>query len=96
MSIAPAKVQRVATNDREIIDLDFVRDGFRFQRPLPRPFVHALGAWARAAQRHRVIVAHPLVTPGDPQMRITFLRNLSRLNRLPSLRNINQSVLDPF
>jgi hypothetical protein len=93
--VAPAKVQRVATDNREIIDLNFVRYGLRLQRPLSRPFVHALGAWTGASQRHRVIIAHPLVAPGDPQVRVAFLRNLSRLDCLPFLGNVSHFVFDP-
>src|ERR1700730_14370342 len=90
MSVAPAKVQRVTANDREITDLNFVRNGFRPQRSLSCPFVHALRAGARPSQRCRIVVAHALVVPGDSQMSIALLRNLSRLNRQPFLCRVNQ------
>jgi hypothetical protein len=98
VSVAPSKVQRVTTHDREIVDLNFVRDCLWFQRPLSRPFVYALGAWTRATQLRRFIIAHPPIAPGDPQKGVAFLRNLSRLNRLSSLSllgNVNHFVLEP-
>src|SRR6266850_3393860 len=91
MPIAPAKVERVAAHNCKIVDLEFVRNSLRLQRPLSRPFVHALGAGADPSQSSSVVIAHPSISPGDPQLRIAFLQNLARLTCLSSFRNVNHS-----
>ena len=91
MPIAPAKVERVTTDNRQIVDLEFVGNPFRFQRPLTGPFIDALGARAHASQRRGVVVANSIIGPGDPQLRIALLRNLAGFNCLPSLGDINHN-----
>src|SRR5205809_7068483 len=74
--IAPAKVQRVASDDRQIVYLDFIGNRFRFERTLSRPFGDALRARTSSSERRCFVVARLAIRPGDPQQRITFLRNL--------------------
>src|SRR5438132_1880440 len=89
VAIAPTKVERVTADNCEIIDLEFVRNSFRLQGPLARPFVHALRAGAYASQSSSLVVAHAIISPGDPQLRIALLRNFARLNCLPSFCDVS-------
>src|SRR5258706_2669900 len=89
MTVAPTKVQSVATHNIEITNLQLVRNNVGLQCPLTRPLVNALGAWAYASQRGRVVIAYLIVRPGDSQLGIALLRNLARLDRLSSLCNVS-------
>src|SRR5947207_2522344 len=85
VAIAPAKVERIAADDGQVLDLEFIGNHFRFQRPPSRPFIHALGTWAHASQSGGVVITDSFIRPGDSQLRITLLRNLAGLDRLSSL-----------
>ena len=94
--IAPTKVERIPADNIEIAYLEFVADPFRLQGPLSRPFIHALRARAHPSQCRSPIIAHSIVSPGNPQLRVALLRNLARLNRLASLCCVDHFVLGPL
>src|SRR5512133_380149 len=89
MTIAPAKIQSVTSHDAQVANLDLFRNGLWFQCPFARPFVDALRTGASTSQGHRSVITDPTVGPRNPQLAIALLRNLSRLDRLPSLCRIH-------
>src|SRR5207237_7572139 len=89
--VAPAKVQRIATHNGNILNLNFVRDRFRLQGALAGPFVYTLRARARSAQPRSVIFANFFIGPANAQVRVADLRNLAWLDCLAFLSNVHFS-----
>src|SRR5438132_6605420 len=85
VSVTPFEVQSITPHDGEVFDLYLFRDCFRFQCALSGPLIHALGAGTSSPQYRGLILAHPLIRPGDAQAGIALLHYLSRLDRQPSL-----------
>ncbi len=61
VSVAPAKIQSITADDRDIGNFHFIRNHFRFQRSLSGPFVNALSARTGAPQRHSFVITHATI-----------------------------------
>src|ERR1051325_2199519 len=84
VAVAPTKIERIASDDRNVAYQKLVRDGFGGEHALARPLVDTLRAGTGAAQRGRVVPANETVRPGDAQARVALLHYLARLDRRPA------------
>src|ERR1051325_2021842 len=84
VTVAPTKIERIASDDRNIAYQKLVRDGFGGEHALARPLVDTLRAGTGAAQRGRVVPENETARPGEPQARAPLLHYLARLDRRPA------------
>ena len=78
--VAPAKVQRVTSNETEIADFNIVRNALRLQHALSRPLVYTLRTRTGTPELGRTVATTPVVAPQDAYGEIVFLLDLARLD----------------
>ena len=82
VTVAPAKVQRITSNNRKICDFNFIGNRLRAERAVAGPFIDALRARTGTAQVRGFVRARSVIGPGDSQASVALLRDLARLDRL--------------
>src|SRR5215207_7813664 len=80
VAVAPAEGEGVATDQRDVLDLQLLGDRLGLEHALAGELVDALRARAQAAQPRRLVDARPPVAPRDAQTRVRLLHDLARLD----------------
>src|SRR5205085_7054103 len=80
MTVAPAKMERVAADELHVLNRERIRHGLRSQHALAGHLVNALRARADAPERGRTVATLALVAPSDAHLCVRLLRDLARLN----------------
>jgi hypothetical protein len=80
VTIAPAKVERVAANYTDILDFNLLRNAVGLQHTLSSPLVNALSTRTGTPQIGGAIKTAPIVAPKDAKREIVIMLDLSWLN----------------